>query len=177
MSAAEQDTYDAIFVLAGRVSRKIFAIGEFERGRARTLLLSTARFELRKFPKLPIDPKPDLLALAATIPAPERHCFVQYPPGTVTWVKKGSFGTMTEIVGLKAWLERHPAVKTILVVSSGSHIPRVRLCCQRLLPVTVQVSFQAVPGEGTAWLERAKEAGKRLVYRSILTWSCPQRFA
>ena len=160
-----------LFVLAGAKSRKLFGISEFDRGVARRLILSTGRFELRRFPELPIAPKPDLLAQAARIPPPERHCFVLFPPEDqqVVWIKVQRFGTMSEIEALRDWLLMNNDVKSVEIVSSGYHLPRVRLCCRFLLPKNVKVSFLSVPGEEVAWRNWALEWIKGPTYLLALT--------
>jgi len=163
-----------MFVLAGAKSRKLYAIDEFNCGVSRQLILSTGRFELRKFEHLPISPRPDLVKLAAPLPPPERHCFVLYSNGNyqVCWIKVGQFGTLSEIAGVAQWLhDRTTEVKSILIVSSEYHLRRVAICCRSLLPESVTVSFAGVPGEVISFRERIREWMKVLVYALILRFS------
>jgi uncharacterized SAM-binding protein YcdF (DUF218 family) len=164
---------DLLFVLAGAKSRKLFAIDEYDRQLASRLLLSTGRFELRKFEQLPICPKPDLVKLAASIPPPERHCFVLYSNGKyqITWIKVGRFGTLSEIEALAQWLDDRPDVKSILMLSSQYHLRRVALCCRFLLPQSVRVKFVGVPGEAISFRERIREWLKMLSYAFIVRFT------
>ena len=64
---------DLIFALAGRQSRKLYALELFQRHAASTLLLSVARFEIRKFAQLPWPADIDLLQVASGTPPALRH--------------------------------------------------------------------------------------------------------
>ena len=157
-------------MLAGKKERKLFGISEFEHGIASRLILSTGRFELRKFPELPIEPKPDLLALAGPIRAPERHCFVLFPPlnEQVVWIKVRRLGTMSEIAALAEWLLAHREVNKVAILTSGFHLPRVRLCCRFLLPKNVGAWFLSVPDEKIPLGSRVLEWIKHVAYLAAL---------
>jgi hypothetical protein len=134
---------DLIFALAGRQTRKIFALELFSERRAPGLILSVGRFEIRRFANLPWPVPLDLLQTAASVPPPKRHFFVSFWDGesTAKLVKRGKFGTLSEIQTLAAWLKSHAGVDSVLVVSSCPHLRRVRLCCRALLPRSVQVRY------------------------------------
>ena len=139
-----------IFAVAGRESRKMFALKLFLEGRAPKLVLSVARFEIRRFDKLPLPVFVDLLSIAAPIPAPRRHFFVSFETGKseVEFVPlRGRFGTLREIQALASWLKSHPEINSVLVVSSASHLRRVRMCCRALLPRRLQFRMLAEPDE------------------------------
>jgi hypothetical protein len=141
---------DLIFAVAGRESRKMFALELFSQGRAPRVLLSVARFEIRRFAKLPLPVSLDLLSIAAPIPAPARHFFVSFETAksTVEFVKlRGRFGTLREIQAFAAWLKDRPNINSVLVVSSASHLRRVRMCCRAFLPRRLQFRMLAVPNE------------------------------
>jgi hypothetical protein len=141
---------DLIFPVAGRQSRKMFALELFSQGRAPKLLLSVARFEIRRFAKLPLPVSLDLLSIAASIPAPVRHFFVSLEAGksAVEFVRlRGRFGTLREIQALATWLRDHPNINSVLVVSSASHLRRVRMCCRAFLPRRLQFRMLADPNE------------------------------
>jgi hypothetical protein len=141
---------DLIFALAGRQSRKMFALELFSQGRAPKLLLSVARFEIRRFAKLPLPVYVDLLSIAAPIPAPARHFFVSFEArkSAVEFIQlRGRFGTLREIQALAAWLKDRPTINSVLVVSSASHLRRVRLCCRAFLPRRLQLRMLADPNE------------------------------
>jgi hypothetical protein len=55
------------------------------------------------------------------------------------------FGTLTEIDALARWLRENPDIRSVLVVSSDSHLRRIRMCCRSLLNGNVQLAFLAAP--------------------------------
>jgi len=185
-SSADSDALpaaDLIFVLAGRESRKLCALQVFREGLAPALLLSVGRYEIRRFALLPLPQPFDLLSLAAPLAPPLRHFFVSFTPGGVSAerVTLQRFGTLSEVQALSAWLRRHPHIRRILVISDKVHLPRVRLCCKKLLPPSIQLAFLPAP-EGTApagMPVRARasslryflvEMAKLFVYRFVFAW-------
>lgn len=140
---------DLIFVLAGRQFRKEYALELFRQGLAPRILLSVARFEIRRFSKMELPVPLDLLSLASTIPPPQRHYFVEFR-GQMFHVKHlrlGRFGTLGEVEALTEWLKDHREVASVVIVSSATHLRRIRLCCRALLPKAVEVRLAAVPAE------------------------------
>ena len=172
---------DLIFVLAGRQSRKIYALELFRQGLGGTLLMSVGRFEIRKFAQLPLPADVDLPRIASTTPPRLRHYFLRFQDGIVEAdrVPRGRFGTLSEIRALAQWLEARPQIGTLLVVSGGPHLRRVRACCRALLPARLQVSFIAAPESGdvdpSTRLDRKwralvlKEIPKLVIYRLVLS--------
>jgi hypothetical protein len=140
---------DAIFVLAGLKARKVFAIQLLEKEFAPRVLFSVGRFEIRRFPELGLPPTIDLLQMAQSIPPPRRHFFVLFekPQFVVQRVPVRTLGTLSEIDALADWLLVHPEISSLLVVSSGPHLRRLRMCCRRLLRRNVKCSFVATPEE------------------------------
>jgi uncharacterized SAM-binding protein YcdF (DUF218 family) len=140
---------DAIFVLAGHKSRKLFAIQLLGQGIAPRILFSVGRFEIRRFPDLGLPQTIDLLQMAQSIPPPQRHFFVLFENQqfTVQRIPVRLLGTLGEIDALADWLLAHPEISSLLVVSSGSHLRRLRMCCRRLLRRNVKCSFVATPEE------------------------------
>lgn len=131
---------DLIFTLAGRQSRKIYSLGLFRQQRAKQILVSVGRFEIRRFADLDWPAPINLLQLAAPVPPPKRHFFVWENRGRTETklVPKGRLGTWSEVRALADWLTDHPDVKSVLMVSSAYHLRRVRLCCLALLPERVE---------------------------------------
>lgn len=167
---------DLIFALAGRQGRKIFALDLFSQGRAPHLVLSVSRFEIRRFSKLPFPVSVDLLRIAAPIPPPRRHFFVSLEGGRVRVVpvRRARLGTLSEVRALAAWLREHPDIASLLVVSSATHLRRVRMCCRVLLPKTLQVHLLGMPEENPSlerdprtmvWAELVKLFGYWVVLR------------
>jgi uncharacterized SAM-binding protein YcdF (DUF218 family) len=141
-------TCDLIFVLAGREGRKHFGLQMFAEGWASTLLLSVGRFEIRRFVDYKL-PGTDLVALASSIPPQRRHFFVaaQGTDVQAELIQWHQLGTWREIRALAEWLRRHKAIQTLMIISSGFHLRRVRWCCRKLLPKDITTSFLAVPSE------------------------------
>ena len=165
---------DIIFVLAGRENRKYFGIELFREGVAPKLLLSVARFEIRRYAELPITPKVDLLQLAAPVPPPQRHFFVLHDSqsATATRIPVGLFGTLSEIAGLAIWLSQQKEIRSLLIVTARTHMSRVKLCCRRLLPSALRIGFQIVsepePPFWERFLFRSSEILKFILYVFVL---------
>ncbi len=139
---------DAIFVLAGREHRKWFGLRLLEEGWAERLILSVGRYEVRGFSKLALPVTVDLIGAVAHIAPQERHFFVTILAGQaeVRKIELAALGTMSEIRGLADWLNANPQVRSVMVVSSGFHLRRVRLCCRALVKRNVRLMFVAAPG-------------------------------
>lgn len=138
---------DLIFVLAGRVHRKKYALKLFRWGLAPGILFSVGRFEIRRFSKMNLPVPLDLLKLAQVLPPPQRHYFAFFKGQEVQveHVPPGQFGTLTEIEALARWVRSHPEVQSILVISSGPHLRRIRMCCRALLDSKIDLAFLASP--------------------------------
>lgn len=139
---------DAIFVLAGQKSHKLFAIRLLEQGIAPRVLFSVGRFEIRRFPELGLPQTIDLLQMAQSIPPPQRHFFVLFENSQflVQRIPVRILGTLGEIDALADWLAAHPQIASLLIVSSSSHLRRLRISCRRLLPQKIRTVFVATPG-------------------------------
>jgi len=173
---------DLVFALAGRQSRKSYALEMFSQGRVPQLLLSVGRFEIRRFDDLPLPFRMNLPQRAASVAPPQRHFFVYIDNTTsaAQLIRTGRFGTMSEIRALNAWLAVREGIKSVLIVSSAAHLRRVRLCCRSLLPSAIQFRLLAVEEEGSGlrrdlWWRTAKtrsivlaEFPKLLLYWLVL---------
>lgn len=172
---------DAIFVLAGRQSRKLYALDLLRQGAAPTLVLSVARFEIRRFSELPLPASIDLLQIASGTQPRLRHYFVTLQAGRAQaeLMPRGRLGTLSEIGALARWLEVQPQVASLLVVSNAFHLRRVRACCRRLLPEGLRISYVAIPEcapltRDSWWREPRvrtivlKEFPKLALYRALL---------
>jgi hypothetical protein len=167
---------DLIFVLAGRENRKQFGLELFRQGLASRILFSVARFEIRRFSKLSLPVPLDLLNVAIDVPPPQRHYFVLFEGQRVQveHVRPGRFGTLTEIESLVRWLEDHPKIHSLLIISSDTHLRRIRLCCQSLLGAGFKSALIAAPDTSSGELESESmtavlvEMLKTLLYWAIL---------
>jgi hypothetical protein len=173
---------DLIFVLAGQLSRKHYALQLFREGLAPRLLFSVDRFEIRRFSKMALPKQLDLLKLAQDVPPPQRHFFVLFQGGEchVGHVQPRRFGTLTEIASLARWLDANPEVQSIILISNETHLRRIRMCCGTLLPRGVEVALLGVPNsfaDSTDQQDSTIESTggdlleflKVLVYRVLLT--------
>jgi len=138
---------DLIFVLAGLEARKVYGLQLLRQERARGILLSVGRYEIWRLSNLDLPVPIDLLEIAAPIPPPLRHYFVFFRGATVhtEQITLGRFGTWSEIHNLASWLRKHSEARSVLIISSGSHLPRIRLCSRALLPPEWNVQFLPSP--------------------------------
>jgi uncharacterized SAM-binding protein YcdF (DUF218 family) len=143
---------DLIFVLAGRMRRKDYALALFRQGLAPRILISVGRFEIRRFSRMPLPVPLDLLGLAQEVPPPNRHYFVFFhgQEARAELVQPRRFGTLTEIKALARWLDAHPEIRSLLLVSSDAHLRRLRLCCRSLLRPGIELVFIAAPAESVS---------------------------
>jgi hypothetical protein len=127
--------------------RKDYALELFRQQLAPRLLFSVGRFEIRRFSKMSLPVPLDLLKLAQEIPPVQRHYFVLFEGQNVQvqHVLPARFGTLTEITLLARWLDAHPVVRSLLIVSDASHLRRLRLCCRSLLDPLLDCAFVGVP--------------------------------
>jgi hypothetical protein len=169
---------DAVFVLAGNRQRKLYGVELYRQGYAPRILLSVGRFEIRRFRELPL-PYPagsepiDLLAAAQPIAPPERHFFVTFSSAEVSFerIGAGRLGTLHEIQALAMWRKQRPEVHSLVVVSSGYHLRRVRMCCRALLPKAMEVTYAAAPEQaGAAVRVLLLEFVKLSAYAVVLGW-------
>jgi len=142
---------DLIFALAGRQSRKNYALEMFSRGRVSQLLISVGRFEIRSFGDLPFPVRLNLPQMAASVPPSQRHLFVHLGNRTsaVEFVHKGRLGTLSEIRALQTWLATRSEIRSVLIVTSAPHLRRVRLCCRCFLPASIRFRLLPVDEEGS----------------------------
>jgi len=160
-SASSPRRADLIFVLAGRVHRKDFALELFRQALAPAILFSVGRYEIRRFSKMALPVPLDLLRLSKGIPPSQRHffAFFQGKQAVAKHVPPGRFGTLTEIKALARWLTDHPEIRSVLVVSSASHLRRIRMCCRFLLDPQVQMAFLASSSSIAGAVASASNAG------------------
>lgn len=140
-------TADLLFVLAGRENRKDYGLKLFRQQLAPRIVFSVARFEIRRFSELSLPVPVDLLKLAHDVPPPERHFFVLFEGKSVQvrHVLPRRFGTLTEIESLADWLKGYSEIHSLSIISSGSHLRRIRMCCQSLLDTNFRITLIAAP--------------------------------
>ena len=177
---------DLIFVLAGRRERKPYGLELWREGYAPTLVLSVARFEWRRFVELGLPDDGGLAELVQRTPPRERHFFVVLrragPVETAARafrVKTGGLGTWNEARALAEFIDRE-RIRSVLVVSSASHLRRAVATLRGLSPPGVRIDATAVPEHESSiprdgWWRTARtrravlwEAVKLLLYRARL---------
>lgn len=178
---------DLIFVPAGQPGRKTYALELHRNSTGQKLLLSVARFEIRRLSDFDLKLPLDLVSIARSMPPEDRHFLVTICGDRavdIRYLPRYPLGTLREILGLVAWLKRHPEVRTLQIVSSRSHLPRIALCCKALLPNNFQVELLAVPNEGVLiqrhWRKHLRllltEFAKFWLYCFVLVFLRPKPF-
>jgi len=185
---------DLIFVLAGHRNRKVYGARLFRDGWAPRLVMSTgdppyiARVLQREVPAsiLPNAQAEADLREAAARPSPREGQFfacLDQRGWSVEPIEVGWFGTLSEIKAFASWLQQRTSINSVLVVSMGMHLKRLRMCCGRLLPEGCRVRFIAVTPEsadGTPLGGRPPREGPReillehakaLLYRVLLLFA------
>ncbi|MGH9743124.1 MAG: hypothetical protein ACRD51_12340 [Candidatus Acidiferrum sp.] len=143
--------------------RKEYALELYRQGLAPRVLLSVGRFEIRRFSKMSLPVPLDLLEIAQQVSPPQRHYFVYFHKHDVaaSHIQPGRFGTLTEIASLGRWLRSHPEVRSLLIISSDTHLRRIRLCSRLLLDPALEMTFAPAPeppAESTASFHLASMA-------------------
>jgi len=138
---------DLIFILAGLQSRKSYGLELFQKKLAPQVLFSTSRFEVRRLAALNLRTNFDLLRMVEHVAPPQRHFFVSLTAQEiqVQRISRGHLGTLSEIRALAEWLHERPQITSLSIVSSGSHLRRLRICCHAILPSNVKILFLRVP--------------------------------
>jgi hypothetical protein len=157
-----QEPVDAIFVFAGRESRKRFGLELFREGRAEALVLSVGRFEWRRFEALGLPSDGGLVELVQKVEPAKRHFFVRVDSGgaRAEAIARGKLGTWSEARALATFSERE-GMGSLLLVSHRRHLPRCRLAARALLPPSRRVETIACPDAEeeapvSAWGEAVK---------------------
>lgn len=151
----ELEAADLIFVLGGHRTRKVFGALLFDRGWAPRILMSTGDppfiaqvVEREVDSKVPISKEVwKEIHACAQLEWPQAGQYFAYLDQfewQVRPIPGGRFGTLGEIEALGSWLQNHIAIRSVLIVSIGTHLLRVRMCCQRFLPRDRRIRYIAV---------------------------------
>jgi hypothetical protein len=104
----------------------------------------------------------DLLHIAADVPPPKRHFLVLFDGARVQveYVRPKRFGTLTEIESLVRWLDQNPEIHSLLIISSSTHLRRLRICCRALVRTEIDVTLSAAPDSPSLTNEERQSAIK-----------------
>jgi hypothetical protein len=177
VSADPPSSADLIFVLAGQQDRKEYAVKLFERGLAPQVLISVGRYEIRRFAALLLPHKMDLLRAIENVPPLLRHFFVAFcgKQFEVRRIPVRAFGTLGEIEALGDWLDARPRITSVLIVSSGFHLRRVRYCCRALLARNLKFQLRAVHEENPRFISQdwwRKEQSRKMILIELVKIIC-----
>jgi hypothetical protein len=122
---------DVVFVLAGLPERKTYGLELLREGITNRLVLSVGRFEVRKFAATPLG-DPTMIGYSRSLPAGERHFFVEITATGATWTpaRLNGLGTFAELRGFARLLPE--AGLRVGIVSTSIHMRRVHLCCRHI---------------------------------------------
>jgi len=126
---------DLIFVLAGEMSRKHYAVQLFREGLAPRLLLSVGRFEIRRFQRCSADTggsfETGARRSAATAPllcfVPKQRMARGACPAKAVWHSYGDC-----IAGALA--RRESGSSIVILISNEAHLRRIRMCADLACP-------------------------------------------
>jgi hypothetical protein len=173
---------DLIFVLAGHRNRKVYGARLLREGWTPAIVMSTgnpsfiAKVLLAEAGAAALRDSETgaMLERTARSSPPASGQFFACLDGAgwsiqeipVTW-----FGTLSEITALRDWLWRHPHIRSLLVVSVGMHLKRLRMCCKRLLPGELIVRYIAVPEADLVGSELAGSPRPKGSRQILLEWA------
>jgi len=161
---------DAIFVFAGRESRKRFGLRLFREGISPRLVLSVGRFEWRRFANLGLPGDGGLVELVSKTEPKLRHFFVDVRSRSASSerIPTGFLGTWSETRALSRFVERE-RIERLVVISHRQHLRRCLLGLRLTLPYSCAVVPVAAPDDaGEPPSSRLTEAFKFLCYSALL---------
>jgi len=162
---------DAVFVFAGRESRKRFGVRLFREGVAPRLVLSVGRFEWRRFVTLGLPSDGGLVNMVTETEPRLRHFFVDVRTGGASCERtpKGILGTWSETRALSRFVERE-GIGRLVVISHRQHLKRCLLGLSNTLPDSCTVIPVASPPDDASETPpgRVAEALKFLSYSALL---------
>ena len=165
------ETADAIFVFAGRESRKRFGLRLFREGVANRLVLSVGRFEWRRFASLGLPSDGGLVEMVGKIEPRLRHFFVVLRPegASCEAIQKGVLGTWSEARALSDLVGRERIGK-LVVVSHRQHLKRCLLALSLTLPDPCTVTPIASPADDSTEppSDYLTEVFKLITYSALL---------
>jgi uncharacterized SAM-binding protein YcdF (DUF218 family) len=174
---------DLIFVLAGRLERKIYGLDLFHSGIAPRLILSIDRYEVSKTKRMDLPFADDLIRLRDRTLPQNRHFFVDMDRDAlrIDQVNLFSRNTYGEILKLRDYVQ-DKQLQRVMVISTDLHLQRVALTVNKLFKGRPpEFVFCAVPGSRSSvnkemwWIRRydrghvLREFVKLAGYRVLLS--------
>jgi uncharacterized SAM-binding protein YcdF (DUF218 family) len=174
---------DLIFVLAGKMERKLYGLHLYQAGLAPRLLLTVGRFEVSKMAGLPFEFLPELIAQRERTAPERRHffCDVSADATRIRAVALPRWSTYGEALGLREYLAGDSA-RDVIVVSTDIHLRRAAVTFEKVFAgAAVKFRYCPVPadlsslGKAGWWTRRddrnyvMRETVKLAAYRLILS--------
>jgi hypothetical protein len=138
---------DLVFVMAGRMERKVYGLDLFRSGLAPTLVLSVGRFEVSKLKALQLQGYDELVHLRDNTPPDERHFFITMTSSAVRIerTKLATWSTYGETVAFLDFL-RNQNARRVMVISTDIHLRRVVLTFKSVFhDAGIEFLYCAVP--------------------------------
>lgn len=173
---------DLIFVFAGRMERKSYALELYRAGIAPRLLLSVGRFEVSRMRNIGFESAAELLAQRDRTAPGDRHFFCQIDAAGahIETARLRRWNTYGEVLGLREYL-RPGMPRRVALVSTGVHLRRIALAFDKVFrDAPVEPRYWPVPAGASSlrreeWWVRSddrkyvlKEMLKLPAYRMIL---------
>ena len=124
---------DLIFVMAGRMERKIYGLELYRAGMSPKLVLSIGRFEVSKMRSLNVEGWDELRLLHQRTPPNERHFFLKLDASGFQAAKAmlPQWNTYGEVLAFRDLIQKEKP-RRVMVVSTDVHLRRVALTMGRV---------------------------------------------
>lgn len=174
---------DLIFVFAGKMERKSYALELYRAGIAPRLLLSVGRFEVSKMRAIGFEKAAELVAERDRTAPGDRHffCEIDAAGARIEQPRLPRWNTYGELLGLREFLA-HDMPRKVALVSTDVHLRRIALIFGKVFRgVPLDVRYWPVPAGASSlrksqfWVRSddrryvLKELLKLPAYRTILT--------
>ena len=138
---------DLIFVLAGRMERKLYGLELYRAGVSPRLVLSVGRFEVSKMSRLGLEGADELIALREKTQPEERNFLVKMDSSgrRIERARLARCSTYGEALALRRLLETE-STRTVMVISTDVHLRRVAMTFASVFhDATVDFRYCPVP--------------------------------
>lgn len=148
---------DLIFVLAGRMERKSYALDLYRAGIAPRLLLSIGRFEVSRMRAIGFEKAAELIARRDRLAPGDRHffCEIDAAGARIETARLRRWNTYGELLGLRQYLRRDMP-RTVALVSTDVHLRRTALAFKKVFrDVPLEARYWPLPADASS-LQRAE---------------------